>query len=189
MTITEQGPAYSLLDVKVLVVSGSTIVPVDLFYARQVTVDPQITTLTFEGDDTSQIIDDLTRIDAVVTCDKQDDNALQAIFGKTEVSVPASGETSGMWFGDNTEVAGISAGLQYDLAYKDESSTPHVSTTLRYRFPKGTVKVFRPQNAEYKSKHVMVLNFSFEKTSTDLAGSSLTGIPTGGAYFIRSRVS
>src|SRR5215211_2256242 len=83
--VTQKGPAWSLLDAKVLVVEGETpaIVAVDLFYARQVTVGPQINTLTFEGDDTSQQIDQLSRVEATLSCDKFDADAVQHIFNKT----------------------------------------------------------------------------------------------------------
>jgi hypothetical protein len=182
--VTEKGPAWSLLDTKVLIVEGETpaIVPVDLFYVRQVAPDPQITTITFEGDDTSQQVDQLARVEVAVTCSKQDLDAVQHIFGKVrETTIP--GEAWSLWMGDLAEVAGVAAGLQYDIAFKDESVTPHVSGVLRYTYPRGTVKLVRPQNAEYQAVHQLVLNFSFERTSVDLLGVALVGVPENGAIY------
>src|SRR5262245_35039757 len=135
--ITEQGPAYSLTDVAILTVSGSTIVPVDLFYARTVAPDFTIQTLTFEGDDTSQEVDDIQYARWTITCDKRDWDAIQQIFGKTKVLDPDPDETWGMWFGDDDEVAGVSAGLRYDVKTKDESVTPNVAYTERTTAPVG----------------------------------------------------
>ncbi len=188
--ITEQGPAYSLLDAKVLITSdGSTITPVDLFYARQVQLDPQIQTLTFEGDDTSQQIDLLNRVEVTVTADKLDLDADQAIFGKTRVEDPATGEDWGMYYGDQSEIAGTTAGLQFDIGFKDESADPPVAATLRYTFFKGVLKVKRPQPATFNEKHVSVLNFSFERTTVDIVGDALSGVPTGGAYYRLARLT
>lgn len=182
--VTQKGPAWSLLDAKVLIVEGETpaIVGVDLFYARQVTINPQINTLDFTGDNTSQQIDQLSRIEAQVACDKFDADALQHIFNKTRETT-ISGEAWALWMGDNAEIAGVAVGLQYDLAFKDESVVPNLSKVLRFTYPRGTVKVVPPQNAEYQAKFPLVLNFSFEKTSTDLLGVALTGVPSGGAIY------
>ena len=183
-TVTEKGPAYSLLDAKVLIVEGTTpaIVAVDLFYAREVAINPQITTLTFEGDDTSQQIDQLARVEGTLSCDKLDLAAVQRMYAKTRVTT-ISGESASLWMGDNAEVAGVAAGLQYDIAFKDESVTPYVFNVVRYTFPRGTIKVVRPQNAQYQAKFPLVLGFSFEKTSVDLLGVALTGVPSGGAVY------
>lgn len=186
--IAERGPVYSLLDAKVLVPSGSSLTATDLFYVRTIAVDPQITTLTFEGDDTSQQIDKITRVDVTVTCDKHDDDAIQAIFNKTKVTGIA-GESWGMYMGDQTEEAGVTVGLQYDLAAIDESGSPSASYTLRYTWPRGRVKVIRPQQAEWQAKHTLVLNFSFERTTTDATGTAIDGVSAPGIYYRRARLS
>lgn len=186
--VTEQGPVYSLLDVKVLVPSGSTLVPIDLYYARTVAVDPQVTTLTFEGDNTSQQVDIMSRAEVTITCDKHDPDAIQYIFNKTRVT-GITDESWGMYMGDQPEEAGVTVGLQYDLAAKDESVSPNASYTLRYTWFKGTVKMVRPQTAEYQAKHVQVLNFSFERTTTDAADQALASVPTNGAYYRYARLT
>lgn len=186
--ITEQGPAYSLTDVAILIVESAAIVAVDLFYARTVAPDPQIQTLPFEGDDTTQEVDEITYLRYTITCDKQDWDAIQRIFGKTKVMAPASGETWGMYFGDDTEVAGVSAGLRYDVKAKDESVTPNVNFTERTTVPKGVLKLIRPTQAEWKAKKTFQLNFTAEKTTTDLLSATLSGVPSGGAYYRVGRV-
>lgn len=186
--ITEQGPAYSLTDVKILIVEGDAIVPVDLFYARTVAPDLQLSTLTFEGDDTSQEIDDVQYDRWTITCDKRDWDAIQQIFGKTKVLAPSADEAWGMWFGDDDEVAGVAAGLQYDVKAKDESVVPNEAFTERTTYPKGVLKMIRPTQAEWKAKRTFQLNFTAAKTTTDLLDDPLSGVPSGGAYYRVGRV-
>lgn len=186
--ITEQGPAYSLTDVAILIVESDAIVPVDLFYARTVAPDLQLSTLTFEGDDTSQEIDDIQYDRWTITCDKRDWDAIQRIFQKTKVLAPDADETWGMWFGDDDEVAGVAAGLRYDVKAKDESVVPNVAFTERTTYPKGVLKLIRPTQAEWKAKRTFQLNFTAAKTTTDLLDDPLSGVPDGGAYYRVGRV-
>ena len=184
-TVTEKGPAYSLLDAKVLIVEGTTpaIVAVDLFYAREVAINPQITTLTFEGDDTSQQIDQLARVEGTLSCDKLDLAAVQRIYAKTRVTT-ISGESASLWMGDNAEVAGVAAGLQYDIAFKDESVTPYVFNVVRYTFPRGTIKVVRPQNATSTRPNSRWCWASRSRRPALIcSASALTGVPSGGAVY------
>jgi hypothetical protein len=187
--VVEQGPAWSLTDVAVLIVETAAIVPVDLFYARTVAPDPTIQTLPFEGDDTTQEIDELQYLRYVITCDKRDWDAVQRIFNKTKVLAPSPAETWGMWFGDDNEVAGIAAGLQYDIKSKDESVTPNEAYTERTTVPKGVMKLIRPTQAEWKAKATFQLHFTASKTATDLLGAALSGVPSGGAYYRVGRVT
>lgn len=186
--ITEQGPAWSLTDVAILIVESAAIAAVDLFYARTVAPDPQIQTLAFEGDDTSQEVDETTSMRITITCHKQDWDAIQRIYGKTKVLTPDPDETWGMWFGDDTEVAGVSVGLRYDIKAKDESVAPNVAFTERTTFPKGVLKLIRPTQAEWKARKEFQLAFTAEKTATDLLGAALSGVPSGGAYYRVGRV-
>lgn len=186
--ITEQGPAYSLTDVAILIVESAAIVPVDLFYARTVAPDTQIQTLTFEGDDTSQEIDELQYDRWTITCDKRDWDAIQRIYGKTKIIDPDADETWGMWFGDDAEVAGISAGLRFDVKAKDESQAPAQAFTERTTYPKGVLKLIRQTQAEWKAKRTFQLNFTAAKTTTDLLNVALSGVPSGGAYYRVGRV-
>lgn len=186
--ITEQGPAWSLADVAILIVEAAAIVPVDLFYARTVAPDPQIQTLAFEGDDTTQEIDEIQYLRYVITCDKRDWDAVQRIFAKTKTLAPDADETWGMYFGDDAEVAGVSAGLRYDIKAKDESATPNVAYTERTTVPKGVLKLIRPKQVEWKAKATFDLHFTAEKTTVDLVGETLSGVPSGGAYYRVGRV-
>jgi hypothetical protein len=177
------GPAYSLLAARVLRVSGSSIVKQQLRYARGYTPNPQITTLTFEGDNTSQQVDLMSRAEVELDLDKLDLFDMQAIFGKTTTVV--SGEDYGMNWGDVTEEAGVLAGLEVDIAYKDENQTPNVAKTLRVTWYKGTLKLRRPQPGVYQSKYAVKLNFVFQRTTTDLVGAAIPNAPSDGfgAYF------
>lgn len=182
--VTEYGPGYDLIAARVLTVESAAIVKTELFYPRLAAFTPQVTTLPFEGGGTSQTVDILTRIDLALTCDKLNLAQRQAIYAKTRVPTPSSGLAWGVWYGDQDEVAGVAAGLELDAVFKDESVAPHTRETLRRVFPYGTLKTLQPQQMEYQGKLVDVLNFSFERTSVNLLGAALTGVPTGGAVYL-----
>ena len=155
-----------------------------MFYANQVTVNPQIDTLNFEGDNTSQQVDQMPRVEVEVTLDKLDLKDEQVIYSKPTIT-GVSGESYGMNFGDITEVGGVLAGLEYDLSYKDESVTPNVNKVLRYTWYKGVLKVKRPQTAGYQAKHQTKLNFVFYRTTTQIDGTAIPSPPADGygAYY------
>jgi hypothetical protein len=186
--VTDYGPGWSLLSAEVGLPSGGLLTWTDLFYAREVAVTPNITTLTFEGNDTSQTIDDPSTYDVVVSCDKQDFDAVQTMFGKNKIT-GLPGVDWAMYMNDDVEAAGISAALRYTLKFKDESVTPNRVTHLRYYWPKGVVKLVRPQSATWKAKHLFLLNATFEKTLVDAAGVALDGVPAGGAPFRVERLT
>jgi hypothetical protein len=187
--VTEYGPSAGVRRVAVQIVEADAIVAVELFYARTVAPAPQITTIVYEGNDTSQTEDDLTRIDVVVTCDKQDLASVARIYGKTRVSAPMTGMEWGDWFGDSDEISGAQVGLYYETRFKDESVSPFESRLMRTWFPNGTLKVRQLQNAEYNAKQTLQLHFSFERTTTDILGDALSGVPTDGAYYLQGLVS
>lgn len=186
---TEQGKAYGLLRAFLIYLSGSTAVWEDLLYAREFNADPQVTTLVFEGNETSEELDLLSRVNATVVLDKQDLPAVSRAFGKTRVAAPYSGLAWGEYWSDEDETSGVPAGLVVDVAFVDESGTPDVASTLRYIFFNGVLKMQRPSPAVYQSKHTMTLNMTFQRSSVDIAGTAMTGVPTGGAIFVRGEPS
>ena len=182
--ITEQGPVWSLVDAQLEVPSGGQVVDVDLFYVRSVQPNPDVNTVTFEGDDTSQDVDEVTKWGVTVICDKHDWEVIQRAFGKTVVT-GEEGEEWRIYMADDDEVSGSTVGLRYTMKYKDESVSPVEVGYIGYRWPRGQIKVVQPQQAEWKNKNVVQHNFTFEKATTDAAGVALPSVPTYGApYYI-----
>jgi hypothetical protein len=173
------GPSFSLLAARVLTVSGAAIAKVQLRYAREYAPNPNITTLSFEGDNTSQQVDLESRVEVELTCDKLDLYDLQIIFGK-QTTTGVSGEAYGMNWGDVTEEAGVLAGLEVDIAFKDESVTPNVAHTLRHTWYKGVLKLRRIQPVQYQGKYQTKLNFVFQRTTTDLINVAIPTAPSDG---------
>lgn len=184
--VTEQGPVWSLTDFEIGIPSGGSITWVDCYWIRAVSVDPQLTTLTFEGDDSSVDIDELNKVNLEAAADMLDFDALQTIFGKTKVT-GISGETWAMYFGDDAETAGRTVGVRYKLKARDEVG--NTLYALQYYWLRALLKVMRPQTAEWKAKHRQVLNFTASKTTVDAAGTALTGVPADGAYVRVSRLA
>lgn len=187
--VTEYGPSAGVRRVVVQIVEAAAIVPIELFYARTVAPSPQVTTLVYEGNDTSQTEDDQTRIDVVVTCDKQDLASIARIFNKTRITAPMTDMEWGTWWGDSDEISGAQVGLYYDTRFKDESVSPFEARTMRTWFPNGVLKVRQLQNAEYNAKQTLQLNFSFERTTKDILGATLSGIKADGEYFLQGLIS
>jgi hypothetical protein len=184
--IAEQGPVWSLLDAEIGIVAEGAITWHDILYVRAVNADPQLTTITFEGDDTSTDVDELNKVNLEVAADMWDYDLIQAIFGKSKVTGIA-GEDWGMYFGDDQEAAGKRVALRYSLKARDQVG--NTLYTLRYYWLGGIVKMIRPQTAEWKAKHAQVLNFSFEKSTKDINNVALAGVPSGGAYVRVARLA
>lgn len=184
---TERGPAWGIDHCEILIVEGGQIVPVDLLYVNSIDPQPQRDDIRFEGDDKSTTITLQSGIDVTVTCDMQDIAAVSRIFQKNTVT--ASDIDWRLFFGDDVEIAGVSAGLRYQISAKDTVTNPDTAFKHRYVYPKGTLRAKAPPAAGYQQKHQLVLEFSFEKTSEDLLGAAIADVPTGGAIWYEERPS
>lgn len=178
--ITEEGPVYGLLAARVMIPSGSSLIPIDLFYPNQVEIDVQQNEIPFEGGEKRQVVNAVSGANVTLTCAKHDADAIQALFNKTKLAGGGAGEWR-MSMGSAQDVAGISCGLQYDLAAKDESVNPNVAYRLRYYWYKGTLTMMIPQTAGYQAQNAMVLNFNFQRTTVDAAGQPLAGVNPSGS--------
>ena len=189
--ITDQGPVGGIVRICVMVPDGETLTRVPLYYARGAQPEEEIQTNRYEGDDTSQEQDEILAARVTVLCDKWDFDAVQTIFGKTRVTAGLAPEVAwAMYMQDDTEVAGAGPlGLEIYQKFKDESVTPNDAAYIRRYYPYGIAKVMRTQNAEWKAKFPMQLNFTMQKTTVDAVEDALPGVPSGGAYYRIDRLN
>lgn len=160
-------------------------VETDVLFTNSIEFDNEETFLNFEGDNQTKQAYILSNITAKLSPDCLSIDAIETVFSKTAVtaSLP-TGLTRLTWFGDNVESAGVAAGLYVEgHAIKNSSG---VETTVDFRLwvPLGTMYLSGPPSMTTKEKagkQQYILTAS--KTSVDVIGAALPGIPTGGAYY------
>lgn len=171
---------------KILYDNAGTVTPQALLFVRNVDPQPKVTTQSYEGEDKAEDVDTLIGFNVIVELDKYDVAALGRMYNKNVVT-GITGEDWRLYFGDDNEVAGGASGLQYDVVVRDEVTK--TSEILRYVFPQGSWKVFKPPQAQFNSKHGMKLEFTAERVTEDIAGNALPGVPTEGVYFYLAKPS
>lgn len=185
----EQYSIIGVADAKLLTDNGTGITETDLLFVRNVSFEPRIQTISFEGDDTSEDRDSMTGINVTVQCDKFDLKAISTMYGKNTITTIPSVAWR-LYFGDAAEVNGVDVGLSFTVTAKREDSAGASATELlKFVFPVTTMKVFKPVSLQYNSKAGLELAFSAKKTTTDVAGTALTSVPSTGAFWYMEKAA
>jgi hypothetical protein len=178
---------YSIIGVKhaaiMLVVDGTpdTIVENDILFARNVNYEPQVQTITFEGDDVREDRDILNGLNITVQADKFDLATISNAYGKQVVTASLPDGVAGrIYFGDSGELS-VLCGVVSEVDAKNEATGD--IETLRMVVPKATLKVFQPRALQYNTKAGTEFRFSALKTAVDLLNVALPGVPAGGAFW------
>lgn len=158
---------------------------VDLHFINQVTWDPQTSEINFEGDDQQVRRTYLNGINVAIRSDTYDLAAVSDIFKKSEVTTVV-GVAGRIYFGDSDEVAGAACGVNAEA--RAENLTTGLNETLMIVSPKGRMQVVKPPTFGYNAKAPLELTYAAEKTSTDILGVALTGVPAGGAMWFVDRI-
>jgi hypothetical protein len=177
--------AYELSDAKLLLPGSPSIVEVDVLYANQIEFATDRTELTFEGDAQSRKVFITSGITANLRPDSVPLAALETAYAKTPVttSLPAA-LARATYFGDLVESKGVTSGL-YGRGYaiKEESGVEEV-VDIEIRIFKGTLNLSGPPNLQTKQKaQGQTMSLSAVRTSTDVNGTALPSVPTGGAFY------
>jgi hypothetical protein len=163
-----------------------TIVEYDLHFINSVAFDTQTNDIDFEGDNQSVRRVFLNGITATVRCDTYDLSAISNAFGKNEVTT-VTGVAGRTYFGDTDEVAGVTVGFVAQV--RAENLTTGLNETVRVTMPRGRLQVLPPPGLAFNSKGVLELVFAAEKTAVDLINVALTGVPSGGAFWMLDRIT
>lgn len=173
--------AGGLKDAKLLYLSGMTVAEMDIPFGSEVSLKPGVDTIDFEGDDQT----DRMYINQKLEVDVKGMKISTEVLAKlTNTSIVSSGLPSSaqerVYFGTSQEVSGLQLGLKADVSALDDSDGS--SLTVRIWVFKGLTGPVTVAPASKKALDI-AFQLSAQKTSTDLAGDALPGVPTGGALW------
>lgn len=164
-------------DAKVLYSGGSSDIP----FGNTITLNTEFDTITFEGDNDTDELYLNQKLSGTIGGDKWDETVLEKIYGKSSVT-GVSGEAKSYYFGQDAELAPSQVGLQVDFEAIDDSDES--SHTLRLTVFKVKARPFKPPDGGNASKWAaIVFTWKAEKTTTDIAGAALVGVPADGAFY------
>ena len=153
----------------------------DIPFGNTLTIAQEFETITFEGDgDTAEVYYN-QRLTGGIGGDKWDETVLEKLYGKSSVT-GVSAESKSYYMGEDAELSPSQVGLRVDMAAIDDSDESAV--TLRITVFRAKVRPFSPPAAGNSAKWAPIMfEWAAEKTSTDINGVALPGVPTGGAMF------
>lgn len=179
---------FEFIDAKIQKSSGGgtpTIVETDLLYANQIEVNAEETSYVFEGDGQRRELFGLRGMSILFRPDALTIAAAEAVFAKTAVtsSLP-TGLARLTWFGDEAEGKGVAAGF-YGRAYAVKNDGGVESTvTIRLWIPLGTLTLGPAPTLQTGQKvGQQTYRLAAVRTSKDVIGGALPGVPTGGAFY------
>lgn len=177
-----------ITDAKILYNVTGTVTKLDLHFVNTVEINPEEETIEFTGDDQKVVRYAVSGMNGTITQDTIDITDLGAAgaFGKTE-QTGISGVASRTYWGDETEAAGITRGLEFKAKAEklSDGSTKDIVITV----PRARIAAVRPPSLANKAKAQLQLRFSAERTTTDIGGNALTGVPTNGAFWYFDELS
>lgn len=167
-------------------ISDAAIIEQDLHFINSVGFDTITNDIDFEGD--NQVVRRvfLNGIQINVRTDTYDLAAISKAFNKIEVTT-IPGVLGRTYMGDTDETAGARVGFVAQI--RAENLVTGLNETLRLTCPVARLNVIAPPALAYNSKGVMELVFVAEKTSTQIDGSALPGVPTEGCYWMIDRIA
>lgn len=172
----------------VLLDDAGTVTEHDLHFINNVGFDIQQQDITFEGDQQAVRKYFFNGIVINVACDTYDVKAVSEAFNKQEITAGLpTGVTGRIYFGDEVETAGVKVGFLAQV--KAENLTTQTIETLHFVAPMTALTIVRPPTLAYNAKAQLLLTFTAEKTSTDVAGDDLPSVPTNGCFWYLDRIA
>lgn len=176
---------YNFNDAKLQYDVAGTLTEVDLLYANTLSINTEEQNIEFEGDGEKRTMYVTTGMTVEITPDAINVAAAGVLFGKTEVtaSIPNSG-TSLTWFGDSDESAGASAGLRATMSAVKSVGGVESVVTLMLWVPLGTLTLAPIGDVKTAEKlGGQIWRLGAIRTTVDVAGDALPGVPAGGAFY------
>jgi len=158
--------------------SGAT---TDIPFGNTLTIAQEFETIAFEGDGDTEEVYYNQRLTGTIGGDKWAEAVLEKLYGKTSVT-GVSGESKSYYMGEDAELTPAQVGLRVDLAAIDDAT--ELAATLRLTVFRAKARPFSPPDAGNSAKWAPIMfEWAAEKTSTDINGVALVGVPTGGAMY------
>lgn len=176
---------FNFVDAKIQYDVAGTRTEVDILYANTMGIETEEQNIEFEGDGQKRVLYVTTGMTVTLTPDAINVAAAGVLFGKTEVtaSIPDSG-TSLTWFGEVAESTGASAGLKAQMSAIKNVGGVESTVDLYLWIPLGTLTLAPVGDVTTAAKiGPQEWRLSAVRTSVDVSGDALPGVPTGGAFY------
>jgi hypothetical protein len=174
----------SILKVNVLTDVAGTATRTQLYLASEASFEPTIKEITYEGDGSELIVYRATGF-AMTAKFQSVPKGLLTAFAKTAVTASLeTNETERVYWMADADATGVVCGIEVACSAIDD--TANATRYLRIVVPVGTLSTLTPPSVKTSDKSELELKFSGKKTSVDIAGDALPGVPSGGAYWYYS---
>lgn len=175
-------------------ISAGTATGLDFYAYRKYTIPwpnnstPNVTTTdyTWEGGGATETMTLLKGIALPIQADAIPVSMHAAVFGKTAITgALPDGGTNGKSYGGGNDQGGVSC-MVVLKAYSKKDADGVASTPYFNRwFPKATITLTQPAGLQTGQKAALTgYNVTASKTTTDFLGAAITGVSTGGDFFI-----
>lgn len=172
----------TISDCKGLRNNAGAVQEIDLDMVKSAEFETEIEELEYEGDGTKTIVYYLSALTIALAYATFHVSALRQLFGKTVVTAGLpSGVSERDYFGANSDAGGIICGIKVICQAQDLDSGANIQ--LAIVCPRGTLSTLTPPALENLSPPDTELQFSAEKTTVDIAGNALPGVPSDGAFW------
>lgn len=162
--------------------STPTIVTTPLHMANQAELSSEMAEITFEGDGEEVVKRSLKRVQATITLDTLDYDAIKIAMGKTAVTtgIPTE-EASRILFGESSEDAGFRVGLEIIAVGEDidGGKTRYVKVVI----PQGDMSTADAPSFSTKAKAQTKLMINSIRSTKDIIGTALPGASAKGYHW------
>jgi hypothetical protein len=168
---------------------SGAIADVDIPFGNAFSLEVEAEEIEFEGDNTKESVFSNQSLKGTIGFDKWSEEVLERLYNKTALtSGLEADEVKRYYMGDDGELAPPNIGLKVTLAAIND--TTELAAELRLRVFKAKCNPFKPAEAKNADKWAPTeVEWTAEKTATDLAGAALPSVPTGGALYSISVLS
>jgi len=177
--------AYKVKGIKDVQITESDASTTDLPFGNTLTMEPEYTTIEFEGDGETDEEYMNQRLSGQIGGDKFDETVLEALYGKSAVT-SGTGidgvESKRYYMMEDAELTPNNVELQIDLYAVDDSDDS--AAEIRITVFKAQIKPFSaPDGANAEKWAPILFDWEAQKTTTDIEDGALPEVPTGGAYY------
>jgi len=164
-----------------------TLAEIDLLYANKIEIEAEEQTITWAGDGQQRSVYVTRGMTATLPTDCLSVAAAARIFNKTPVTanLPA-GLTTMTYFGEPAETGGVSAGLWAEgyAIRRNAISGAEDRIDMRLWIMLGTLTLGgAPGLATGEKSGQMVYKLGAVRSTVDVTGTALPGVPSGGAFY------
>jgi hypothetical protein len=150
-------------------------------FVNKIDFNNDVNEINFEGDQQQERVYIFNGLSADIECDYFDLATIATTFAKTE-HTGISGVASRTYFGETAETTGIGVGFYAKAQVYD--SVAGVTENMRIVIPRATVSAVEAPNLAYNAKAQLKFKVTASKTSADIAGDALVGVPSGGCVLV-----